>query len=175
MVVPRPEKTEEKTSMNSIAGFGCVACLLTFGQIDAAFADMAVNVSLWDNGMATDMPTNLQLGMTSDPKGAPFGIQLNHKTVRAGKVVFRVSNNSKEITHEMIVAAVKDPSKPFPYLNNESRVDETAIKDLGEVSELDPGKSGELALDLNPGAYVLFCNVPAHMAAGMWTVLTVMN
>jgi uncharacterized cupredoxin-like copper-binding protein len=79
------------------------------------------------------------------------------------------------MTHEMIIAAISDPTKPLPYLSNESRVNESAIKDLGEVSELEPGKSGELALTLAPGTYVLFCNVPAHMTAGMWALLTVGN
>jgi len=44
---------------------------------------------------------------------------------------------------------------------------------LGEVSELDPGASGELGIDLAKGSYILYCNVPGHYMAGMWTILTV--
>ena len=33
---------------------------------------------------------------------------------------------------------------------------------LGEVSELDPGKSGTLTLTIKPGKYLLVCNVPGH-------------
>jgi uncharacterized cupredoxin-like copper-binding protein len=41
------------------------------------------------------------------------------------------------------------------------------------VSELDPGKSGALTITLEPGLYLLFCNVPGHFISGMWTTITV--
>jgi uncharacterized cupredoxin-like copper-binding protein len=55
----------------------------------------------------------------------------------------------------------------------ESRVNEDAAGHLGEVSELDPGQSGSLSMKLDPGTYMLFCNVPGHYMAGMWTTITV--
>ena len=69
--------------------------------------------------------------------------------------------------------AVADENVVLPFVANENRVDEEATHDLGEVSELDPGKSGSLTVDLKPGLYVLFCNVPGHFMAGMWTTLKV--
>ena len=42
-----------------------------------------------------------------------------------------------------------------------------------EVSELDPGASGSLTVALQPGKYLLICNVPGHYASGMWTEFTV--
>jgi uncharacterized cupredoxin-like copper-binding protein len=44
---------------------------------------------------------------------------------------------------------------------------------LGEVPELDPGKSGRLALRLSRGKYLLLCNVPGHFQLGMHKVLVV--
>jgi uncharacterized cupredoxin-like copper-binding protein len=44
---------------------------------------------------------------------------------------------------------------------------------LGEVSELDPHKTGALTVDLAPGTYVLYCNIPGHFDGGMWTTVTV--
>ena len=44
---------------------------------------------------------------------------------------------------------------------------------VGEVSELDPGKTGTLTKPLKAGTYILMCNVAGHFAAGMWTLLTV--
>jgi uncharacterized cupredoxin-like copper-binding protein len=52
-------------------------------------------------------------------------------------------------------------------------VNEDAAGHLGEVSELDPGQSGSLSMKLDPGTYMLFCNVPGHYMAGMWTTITV--
>ncbi|WP_245474327.1 sulfocyanin-like copper-binding protein [Mesorhizobium sp. M2A.F.Ca.ET.042.01.1.1] len=66
-----------------------------------------------------------------------------------------------------------DPTASLPYIDAENRVDEDKAGDKGEVSELDPGASGTLTVDLKPGKYVLICNVPGHFATGMWTEFTV--
>lgn len=71
------------------------------------------------------------------------------------------------------MAPVKDENATLPYIAGENRVDEEAAGDLGEVADLDAGKSGSLTLDLRPGIYVLVCNIPGHFMAGMWTTLTV--
>ena len=75
--------------------------------------------------------------------------------------------------HEMVVAPVTDPTKPLAYIDNEQRVDEDAVGDKGEVADLDPGKEGKLTIDLAPGTYVLYCNIPGHYMSGMWKVLEV--
>ena len=46
-------------------------------------------------------------------------------------------------------------------------------KSLGEVADLEPGKSGELTLDLKPGYYALFCIIQGHYMAGMWKIIAV--
>jgi uncharacterized cupredoxin-like copper-binding protein len=35
------------------------------------------------------------------------------------------------------------------------------------------GKSGHMTLDLKPGTYMLFCNVPGHYAMGQQTMVKV--
>ncbi len=102
-----------------------------------------------------------------------MGIKESVKSAREGVVTFKVKNNSKDTVHEMIVMYMADPSKMLPYIAGEQRVDEDKAGDKGEVSELDPGKSGSLTVNLKPGKYLLICNVPGHYAAGMWTELTV--
>lgn len=132
-----------------------------------------VNVSLWDEGgdkMATD------LGFPASGKDmskVTMGIALSADTVEAGEITFEVLNSSKEMVHEMIVSKLQDASTPLPYISNENRVDEDKAGDFGEVSELDPGKTGALRLDLKPGKYLLFCNIPGHFTSGMWTIFTV--
>ncbi len=41
------------------------------------------------------------------------------------------------------------------------------------MPETEPGESGQVTLHLNPGTYILFCNIPGHYAMGMWTLLKV--
>jgi uncharacterized cupredoxin-like copper-binding protein len=71
-----------------------------------------------------------------------------------------------------VVASPPNGGK-LPYDEKVGRVIENRIKDLGEVSDLPPGKSGSLTLTLTPGNYLLICNQPNHYRAGMWTRLTV--
>ena len=156
-----------------------ISCLIALALAAAssvpAFADAVVKVTLLDKGGAMDMSKNMGLGMgmKADMKMAPMSIEINPKTVPAGKVTFRVTNKSNAVVHEMIVATVKDENIVVPFLENENRADEDKAGDLGEVSELEPGKSGTLIIEMKPGTYLLYCNVPGHYMMGMWTVLKV--
>ena len=146
--------------------------VLTTGQV---LADAIVKVSLWDNASNPDLSKNLGMGMGSkmDMSKAPMAIKLDMAEVPAGKVTFDVTNDSKETIHEMLVSPLADMNAQLPFVEADNKVDEEKSGDLGEVSELDPGKSGSLTLELKPGLYVLYCNVPGHYGAGMWTILTV--
>ena len=136
----------------------------------AAFASTVVTVELWDKGAAMAMPTDLAYATSGlDLSKATMGIKLSRKSVPAGVVTFKVTNTSKDTIHEMIVMDPQDLTKPLPYIDAENRVDEDKAGDKGEVSELDPGKSGSLSVALKPGKYLLICNVPGHYSAGMWT------
>jgi uncharacterized cupredoxin-like copper-binding protein len=129
-------------------------------------------------GMGIGMGMGMQGGT---PMGAPgqrmpmahMGIKVSSRTVPAGLVRFDVRNDSKVMEHEMVVAPIKDTKTPLPYNQAENKVDEDAAGNLGEVAELEPGKSGGLKLNLKRGRYILYCNVAGHYALGMWTVLTV--
>ena len=104
---------------------------------------------------------------------AAMGIQTDLATVPAGEVTFVVTNDSAGVVHEMLVAPVAADGKQLLYESDNYRVDEEAAGHLGEVSELDPGATGSLTLTLEPGSYILFCNVPGHYILGMWTMITV--
>jgi len=152
---------------------GLAALSLAFAT--PALADATIKVELWDAGGMMDMSKNMGMGMGmgGDMMKAIMRIDIDQKSVPAGKVTFEVTNVSKATEHEMLVSPIAGMDAVLPFVENENRVDEEASGDLGEVSELAPGKSGSLTLDLKPGLYVLFCNVPGHYTAGMWTVLEV--
>ena len=136
----------------------------------AAFASTVVTVDLWDKGASMEVPTGLAYATPAmDMAKATMGIKLSRKSAPAGIVTFKVKNSSKDTIHEVIVMYLQDATKALPYLDAENRVDEDKSGDKGEVSELDPGKSGALTVALQPGKYLLICNVPGHYGAGMWT------
>jgi uncharacterized cupredoxin-like copper-binding protein len=140
-----------------------------------AAADSVVSVKLTDKGGTMDMSKSMGMGMGmhGNMTMAVMGISINPKSVLHGKVKFNVTNTSRTLVHEMLVAPIADENVVLSFKAAENRVDEEAAKDLGEVSELDPGKSGSLIVDMKPGKYILYCNIPGHFMAGMWTVLEV--
>ena len=135
-----------------------------------ASAATVVNVELWDKGANMEMPTDLAYATPGlDLSKATMGLKLSRATAPAGDVTFKVTNTSKDTVHYMIVMYLQDPTKPLPYIDAEKKVNEDNAGFKGEVSELDPGTSGSLTVNLIAGKYLLGCNVPGHHAAGMWT------
>ncbi|KQU82245.1 hypothetical protein ASD12_32180 [Mesorhizobium sp. Root102] len=156
------------------AALGLAAAMLMAGGAGAAQAASTVKVSLWDKGASAEMAMGLAYATPGlDIAKATMGIRALPGAVKAGDVTFNVKNDSKDTVHEMIVMYLADPGKPLPYLEAENRVDEDKAGDKGEVSELDPGKSGTLTVELKAGKYLLICNVPGHYGAGMWAEFTV--
>lgn len=141
----------------------------------AAFAAETIHVSLWDKGADMQMVTGnaYESNTKIDLSKATMGVKAMPDMARAGKITFDVTNNSKGTIHEMIVMQLDPAGDALPYITADNKVDEDKAGDKGEVSELDPGKSGSLTVDLVPGKYLLICNVPGHYASGMWTEFTV--
>jgi uncharacterized cupredoxin-like copper-binding protein len=155
-------------ALSAMAG---VALLGLSGTANAA---TLVSVELWDKGAAMEMPQGLAYATPgADLSKATMGIKATPASAPAGIVSFKVTNTSEDTVHEMIVMYLADPAQPLPYIDGDKRVDEDKAGDKGEVSELDPGKSGTLTVALKPGKYLLICNVPGHFAAGMWTTFEV--
>ncbi len=156
-----------------------VTLLALMGTSAARAADTAIQVSLWDKGPdSMMMDTMPMMGMGSGMSGgdmmkAMMGIKLDATSVPAGRVTFNVSNDSKDMVHEMVISPIASVDAALPYLKDENKIDEDAAGHLGEVAELEPAKTGTLAIDLQPGLYLLYCNIPGHFVNGMWSVLTV--
>jgi hypothetical protein len=52
-------------------------------------------------------------------------------------------------------------------------VDEDAIDVVDELEEVQDGSVGALSVSLEPGTYVLFCNLEGHYLAGMYATIEV--
>ncbi len=159
--------------LKPLAAVATLALLTQLSQ--PAVAGATITVKLLDNAETLDLSKNMGMapGSTMDMSKAPMSIKAQPTVVPQGKVVFKVTNASKTVIHEMLLAPYAGSNKALPYVDKENRADEENTHDLGEVSELDPGKSGELTVTMKPGTYILFCNVPGHLGAGMWTTITV--
>jgi len=160
------------TLLNKLAASAAALALISYAS--AAFAAPSiVKVTLFDLGSGATMATDLGMTMGGDMSKAVMKIAATPAFAKAGDVTFEVTNNSKDLIHEMILVKLKDKKTALPFVAADNKVNEDAAGHLGEVSELDPGKTGSLTLKLEPGTYMVFCNLPGHYMAGMWTTVTV--
>jgi uncharacterized cupredoxin-like copper-binding protein len=157
--------------------FGAAA-LVPFGLSSPARADLSVpvvKVFLWDMGASSMDSLEKVKGMGMAMSGKPdrvhatMGVTTDLPSIKAGDVMFEVTNTSRDMIHEMIVMPMAAGEKEVPYKADEARIDEDAAGAIGEVSELDPGATGKVTLRLKPGTYMLVCNLPGHYVLGMWT------
>ncbi len=155
------------------AFLGVVSAVVFAASSFAASAEGLVTAHLWDKGAAMEMTPNFAYGASAADKAkATMGIKLSQMSVPAGKVKFNVTNDSKDTIHEMVVLQPADLNK-LAYVDAENRLSEESNVHIGEVSELDPGKTGSVTLDMKPGTYLIVCNIPGHYKAGMWELLKV--
>jgi uncharacterized cupredoxin-like copper-binding protein len=89
----------------------------------------------------------------------------------AGKVRIAVAN-SGELPREMVLARTNADPSQLPTKPDGS-VNEDALNSPGEIADVAPGRTKSGSIELTPGRYVMFCNVPGHYAAGMYGTLTV--
>jgi uncharacterized cupredoxin-like copper-binding protein len=95
-----------------------------------------------------------------------FAVSPDRATVAKGAIRFAAKNVSPTDVHELAVLRVKADG---------------TFENTGEIEDIEPGKSGEIVLDLPRGAYVLACvivpgeagSTEDHFQRGMHTNFTV--
>lgn len=109
-------------------------------------------------------------------------VQPDPTSVAAGEVTFNADNQGSE-AHELVVVRA-DSAEALPT-DDTGKVDEDALAEgafIGEIEEFEAGASESATFDLEPGTYVLFCNiteeesdgtVESHFQEGMHTTFTV--
>ena len=141
---------------------------MTFSRLGAAASILVLTATtppLW-------AATTIKVTEAGEGGGA-MSVKLEPATVAAGPATFEAMNDAMGEEHEMIVVRLKAPDQEIPVDSSKHRVDEAALASLGEVSDLKPGASGKLQVDLKAGTYLVFCNLKGHYEAGMASKLTV--
>ena len=99
-----------------------------------------------------------------------FGIALEETSTPAGSTTFDITNDGPS-THEFVVFKTDLAEDALPV--DGSTVDEANLDLVDEAEDIAPGVGTSLTVDLEPGSYVVICNVEGHYAAGMHAALTV--
>lgn len=114
-----------------------------------------------------------------------WGIEAEPASVPAGEVTFEVLNDGGE-PHELVIARTDLAPDALPTAEDGS-VDEAGpdLELIDEIEEFEAGTEESLTVQLDPGSYVLFCNLVdeagehgeeeahSHYREGMHTALTV--
>jgi uncharacterized cupredoxin-like copper-binding protein len=119
--------------------------------------------------------------------GTPVGVTLKEWSVGsdatsgpAGDFTFTATNEGPEDAHELVVIKTDLALTELPT-DDTGAVDEAGegIEVIDEIEEIEVGSSADLTVTLEPGAYVLICNIydeaeqEAHYEMGMRAPFTV--
>ncbi len=105
-------------------------------------------------------------GPSLDVTVKDFHIQPAQPTVGVGDITFRVTNQGPA-THEFVVIRSDLADDKLPIGPDGLSVDEDSVDRVGEIGEVGSGATETLTLDLDPGRYVVFCNLEGHYLGGM--------
>jgi uncharacterized cupredoxin-like copper-binding protein len=109
-----------------------------------------------------------------------FAIAATPASVSAGSVTFEATNTGPEDEHELVVVRTDLSPSELPT-NEDGSVNEEGegVEALDEIEEFPVGETRSLTLDLEPGSYVLICNIytaeeqESHYQEGMRLGFTV--
>ena len=101
-----------------------------------------------------------------------FAISLDASQVAAGDVTFTIHNDGPS-THEFVLIKSDLASDAMPLNAQGNEVDEDQVEPVDEAEDIAAGTDASFTATLDPGSYVVFCNITSHYGAGMHTALTV--
>jgi uncharacterized cupredoxin-like copper-binding protein len=103
-----------------------------------------------------------------------FYFKPSDASTTAGKVTIAAPNEG-EVVHELVLARTDTNPADLPT-TSDGEVDEAKLEangeDAGEIADVAPGETKQGTFKLDPGKYVMFCNLPGHYAQGMYGTLT---
>ena len=137
--------------------------------IAAACGDDGDDVELSD-GDETPAAGDTPAATTVDVGLEEFAVNPAQNTVDAGTLTFSVSNDGA-IPHNFLVIKTDLASDALPTAD--AQVDEGQVDVAASIPEYAAGDTEEVSVDLEPGSYVLICNVAGHYDSGMRAAFTV--
>jgi uncharacterized cupredoxin-like copper-binding protein len=99
-----------------------------------------------------------------------FSLTATPETFSSGDITFGIQNDGPS-AHEFVVIRTDVAPDALPVENG--LIPEDQIDLVDEAEDIAPGTNTSLSVNLEPGSYVLVCNLPAHYEAGMHAAFTV--
>lgn len=127
---------------------------------------LAVLLASCGPAQAEKLPSDVEV--TVDMKD--YSITLNVKSVKAGVVKFGVRNLGG-MAHQFDLIKTDLAADKLPVDTASAKAKEDGL--VKQVLNIGPGKVVTASADLQPGHYVIICNVAGHYQLGMKADLTV--
>jgi uncharacterized cupredoxin-like copper-binding protein len=127
-------------------------------------------------------PSTIKVQLADGGANGPMSLTPSSSIGAAGDITFMVANTGT-VEHEMIVLKTDTPfdqlpvvdagDPPAPVTSGANKVDEAS--NVGETGDpnLQPGETRTFTVKLDPGKYVLVCNLAGHYQMGMRAPFTV--
>ena len=166
---------------------GWTLFIFLFAGIAVVFSMIAIGMGGRAIGQAkrivrTATPAPAAAGPTPPPAPAAspgpvtlgdFTVDPAAATVAAGNVTVSISNIGR-VQHELLV--FRSDLAPTAYPMKDGNIDEegAGVTLVSDGENIDPGATQTRTIDLTqPGTYLFVCNLPGHVHAGMYSVVTV--
>ena len=111
-------------------------------------------------------------GATVNATEKDFAIALDQSSAPSGGVTFSVTNQGPS-KHEFVVFKTDLPADKLPVKNGQVNEDSKQLDHIDEQEDIATGSTSDLSVTLDPGSYVVICNIPGHYLQGMYAGLTV--
>jgi uncharacterized cupredoxin-like copper-binding protein len=123
-------------------------------------------------GTAPAVPAGRVIGVTE----RDFHIATTTSVVAEGTVTLRIHNEGPD-QHELILLPLHrgESAADLPLRPDGFTIDEELVQNQepGAINPQHPGGTEDLTVRLQPGRYLLFCNMAGHFMSGMHRVLVV--
>jgi uncharacterized cupredoxin-like copper-binding protein len=152
-----------------VAGATAVAGLLFAGCGASKGSDVGTGAA------ATSQSTTAASSNQLTVKLGDYSFTPSDPTVKAGKLTITAPNDG-QILHELVVLKTDQDAASLPQKGaevDEDGLEAKGVENKGEITDVAPGQSKSTDFNLQPGHYVMICNVPGHYAQGMYGTLTV--
>jgi len=97
---------------------------------------------------------------------ADFSVTADPASVGSGMVTFNVTNNGPSV-HEFVVFKSDLAPDALPVEGTKVNEEAAEVEAIGEIEDIEAGATQSTTFDLQPGKYVLICNIEGHYQSGM--------
>ena len=141
--------------------------VLTLGFVASGCSDNTATPSTTQSSSGGDETT-------VDVAEKDFSIAVTPGTASTGRIKFKITN-SGPTTHEFVVFKTDLDPAALPLTTDGTAVNEegAGVTHIDEREDITNGSTGTLTVALQPGKYVMVCNLPTHYKLGMHAPFTV--